>query len=192
MPFLSQFFARAALIAILFAPNAHAENSDTAAVGALLQASGARARHERMLESIIDEMNTDFFNNLGASLERQHFTAEKKIAAQRLMTKHFNSFTAETKAYFQSRFKWDDMVKSIYAPVYLRYLTIAEIKTATEFYNSDIGKKMAATDPILINMSRAKFDRAYAGDLQAIVRDEVRSRLKEALEEIKGQCGQDC
>ncbi len=58
---------------------------------------------------------------------------------------------------------------------------------AIAFYNSDLGKKLVAAGPQLEIASLGQFERERGGDIQALIREAVRVRLKSILTEVRGE-----
>lgn len=176
-----------ALAIMLPVGSASAQSDDVSVVSAFLEANGTRERYSRMLAGQVDAANQAFYRNLGGKLENQSLEGPQKDRAMQLMRRNFNSFTEKLQTYVAEKCSWDWALHEVFIPLYVKEFTVKEMKEAIAFYNSDVGRKLVAAGPQLEIESLGGFERARAGDIQALIREEVRVRLKSIVTEVRGE-----
>ncbi len=180
---------------LLFAtlsPIALAVDEGADVVEKLLVATGAHAQHKQMIQTLLQNMDSGFQNGMKSALEKQSLTPEQKDISNKLIQKHLAGFTLDIREYLNQKMRWDDLVEKVYTPLYLRHFTINEMKVATMFFESEVGKKFTSAAPALMQEASTQFNTLYGGQMQAYVAERMQSRMAALLEDFKTLCKKDC
>lgn len=101
--------------------------------------------------------NDAYHRELKKMLEKSGALASADVIMAQLIPMMKQITIKDTPADFWDAFqaKWNgktrDKLVGIYAPIYQRYLTLADLKQIVAFYESPVGRKLAAATPAMTN-----------------------------------------
>lgn len=178
----------AAVLAAAFTGPATAQTpfpaTDVALVRELLAASGAERHYEQFAAMMLASVRDAFHGGLAELLEEVEADPARRTRARTLAARHAEELVREFRAQLASVMPYERLVEEVYAPVYLRHFTPAELSEAIRFYRSATGRKLAATERERSQDTAQLINVRYAPQLNHYVRAQVAERVARLRSEL--------
>ena len=144
---IATFTTSALLLAIAFNVNQTAVAQPagdelSAATREFLKATGAEKQYGLILNLMADGARDGARRLLAESLRTKPIEATSNEKANEIVNRLSEQYTLNARKAIADKLPWSRMVEEVYLPVYRRNFTVADLKTATEFHRSPVGKKM--------------------------------------------------
>ncbi|MEW5865110.1 MAG: DUF2059 domain-containing protein [Pseudomonadota bacterium] len=158
--------------------------ADVALVRELLAASGAERHYEQFAAMMLASVRAAFHGGLAELLEEVETDPARRTRARALAERHVEELAREFRAQLASVMPYERLVEEVYAPVYLRHFTRAELSEAIGFYRSATGRKLAATERERSQDTAQLISVRYAPQLNHYVRAQVAERVARLRAEL--------
>ena len=114
----------------------------SAATREFLKATNAEKQYGLILSLMADGARDGARRLLAESLRAKPIEATSNDKANEIVNRLSEQYTINARKAIADKLPWSRMVEEVYLPVYRRNFTVADLKTATEFHRSPVGKKM--------------------------------------------------
>ncbi len=151
------------------------------AVREYLKVSGAESQHQVILNFMTDAAVNATRTLLSESLRTSPIDAKNPLSAQPIVNKRLGEFAQSARKQLAAKYTWSKIIEDIYQPVFRRGFTLAELKTAIEYYKSPVGKKFVEKTPQMYADAMRSMSETYK---QGIT-DEVQPLAVEFVQKIR-------
>ncbi len=158
----------------------------------LLAATGSEKQYRQMTQIMNQNMKNGFMQGLNHSLSQKDIPEDKLKKINALAEKSVAAFQKELTNYIETTMPWNKLVNEVYAPIFMKHFTKAEMKQALEFYNSEIGKKMVNTTPTIMQEAALHVQQNYGSKINQAAMGIVQDHLGELKSKIDTICDGDC
>lgn len=158
--------------------------ADVALVRELLAASGAERHYEQFAAMMLASVRGAFQRGVAELLEEGERDPARQERAYAAAERHAEELVREFRAQLASVMPYERLVEEVYAPVYLRHFTRAELAEAIGFYRSSTGRKLAATESERSQDTAQLIAARYAPQLNGFVREQVAERVARLRAEL--------
>ena len=107
-----------------------------------LRATGAEKQYGLILNLMADGARDGARRLLAESLRTKPIEATSNEKANEIVNRLSQQYTINARKAIADKLPWSRMVEEVYLPVYRRNFTVADLRTATEFHRSPVGRKM--------------------------------------------------
>jgi hypothetical protein len=158
----------------------------SAATREYLKVSGAESQYQLILNFMTEAAVNAARNLLGESLKSQPIDAKNPLNAQPIVNKRLAEFSQTARKQFAAKFTWPKMVEDIYQPVFRRTFTLAELKTAIEYYKSPVGKKFTEKSPVVYSEALRAMGEVYKQGMSDEIQPLAVDFVNKTRAELKG------
>jgi hypothetical protein len=151
-----------------------------------LKVSGAESQHQVILNFMTDAAVNAARNLLGESLKNQPIDAKNPLNAQPIVNRRLGEFAQVARKQLAAKFTWAKLVEDVYQPVFRRTFTLAELKTAIEFYKSPVGKKFTEKGPQVYSEALKSMGEVYKQGMTDEVQPLAVDFVTKTRAELKG------
>ena len=120
----------------------------------MLEITGGKEMYQQMQQIVFSEMQNQFAPMMEQMLDNQTdlSPAEKEEQLAKL-SNNVDRLMGEFVELMQSEVAYEEMLESVFYPVYDRYFTEDDLRDLIAFYESPVGKKIIAVSPDLFRTS---------------------------------------
>jgi len=177
--------AAAALALVAAAAAAQtAEEPELEQVRELLALSGTEKQYEQVMSVMMDAIREGFSQGFLDSVREKTFDADKQQKAQAIASRHLQDVLTIYAEEIRRVMPYERLVAEVYAPLYRKYFTRAQIADAIAFFKSPSGRKFADSAPQLMQDSSRAVTQRYMPLLNRRMGELMRERVQQMIEEI--------
>ena len=177
-------FAALLLHTPLAAPQTAAQ--DTALVRELLSLSGAEKQYDQVMTIMMDSIRAGFRQGFADAVRDKPVDAAKRERAQAIAERHMQQVLRDFSAEIRRVMPYDKLVSEVYAPLYLKHFSGAELADAIAFFRSPTGRKFADATPQLMQDSARIVNERYMPQLSRYMGQQMQEHMQRMIEEIRG------
>jgi hypothetical protein len=155
-----------------------------AQVRELLALSGADKQYEETLSRTMDDIRADFGQGFVDAVKDKTLDPAKQQQAQAIAERHMNEALKDYRETIGQIMSYERLVNEVYAPLYLKHFTPAELADVIAFFKSPSGRKFAAAAPQLVQDSMRAVSARYMPQLNRRMNQLMRERMQKMAEEI--------
>jgi hypothetical protein len=154
-----------------------------------LNAIGIEAQYNQMINLMVTQYQQSFVTGVQTAIKKISDVSEKdKTEIQKVANESMSSFLQKLKVKMNEIMPFQELVKTIYMPIYKKNFTIDEIKEITSFYEKETGKKFISMATTLMQESAAIYNQNYNQKIMqagtSLAETEF-SKVKEVMENLK-------
>ena len=177
-----------AILLLLAAPAAYAQaradEPDVALVRELLSLSGTEKQYNQVMTIMMESVREGFGQGFADSMREKPLDAARQQQAQAIAERYMQDVLREYSEEIRRVMPYERLVVEVYAPLYRKYFTRAELVDAIAFFKSASGRKFAETAPQLMQDSSRAVTQQFMPQLNRRMGDLVRERMQKMAEEI--------
>jgi hypothetical protein len=182
----------AAILLLLFVPLAGAQApaipaaspADIAVVREFLAVTGAEQQYEQMTTAMMENLREPFRRGFEEALKSKQLDTAKRERAQAIAQRHFEDLQRDFDAEKSKLMPYDRLVTEVYGPLYLKFMTRAEIAEATAFFKSPTGRKLSGAMPQVMQNAGQVQSQRYMPELVRSMNRQLSLRLKRMTDEL--------
>lgn len=133
----------------------------------LLELTSARQQYQQMLMGMGQKVQGSFTLSLAQALKDRPVDQTQKTKAKAILDKHHQEFIKNLQQALQKTLSWENMIKDVYIPIYLKNFTETELQDILTFYQSKTGRKFATKAPELLMEVSKEVNKGYANKIKA-------------------------
>lgn len=133
----------------------------------LLELTSGRQQYQQMLMGMGQNVQGSFTLTLAKALKSRPVDQADKTKAKAILDRHHQEFIEKLQQALQKTLSWENMVKDVYIPIYLKNFTEAELQDVLSFYQSKTGRKFASKAPELLMDVSKEVNKRYAKKIKA-------------------------
>jgi hypothetical protein len=149
-----------------------------------LKLTNAENQHPIVIGFMTETVVRAARSSLGESLKAKPMQANKQQDANQVMGKNFGEFADSARKSLIAKFPWSRMVEDVYIPAYKKQFSLAEMKSANEFYRSAVGRKVVEISPQIIADATKTMGEKYSPQLSRDFSGQVDQLVKKIRTEL--------
>jgi hypothetical protein len=166
-------------------PGLAAESAGTSEVKQLIELTGGQRQYQQITAIMTRGIQTSFSAGLARALKEHPISPTQRARAKGILDRNFSRFIQAFQQEMQRSMPWENLVRDVYTPVYLKHFTAEELREIIAFYRSPTGQKFAARNPLLVQDASKAVKRKYAEKLQKHASKLTRQTLQQISSELK-------
>ncbi|MDJ1182699.1 DUF2059 domain-containing protein [Roseofilum casamattae] len=120
----------------------------------MLELTGGEEMYRQMQQIVFTEMQNQFAPMMEQVLDNQtNLSPAEKAEQLAKLSSNVDRLIGEFAELMQSEIAYDEMLESVFYPVYDRYFTEEDLRGLIAFYESPVGQKIIAVSPDLFRTS---------------------------------------
>jgi hypothetical protein len=153
----------------------------------LFELTGVRNNYIGLNNSIINQMQSSFFQAADQSIDAKSFTEDQKKQAGEILKARFTVMVKNYEEHVKESMPYETVAQDIYLPLYKENYTESEVKELIVFYRSPVGKKTIGAAQKISQQASQRSAEKYDSIIIDFVKKQIEDNITLAQKEIADQ-----